>query len=90
MMMDKPEGKKGLLLALMMGRPKKTEEKETPNEDAVTIGSDDTSTIGAEAAGEELLRAIEQKDAKAVAEAFKALMSCCQDDGEDSDSAEME
>lgn len=70
------EDKKGLL-TIILGKAKPTPKGAEEPADGEAEGSDDE---GAKAAAEELLTAIEKKDADAVVEAFKALRDCCGED----------
>jgi len=45
-------------------------------------GAEQDSSVGAEAAAEELMKAIESKSAAGIVEAFKSLMELCESESE--------
>lgn len=62
----------GLGLLLMGGKGKPSASSESPE------GGDDSKEL----AGKALIKALDRKDGAAVADAFKQLLDCCDDDSE--------
>lgn len=84
-MLMQPDKKKMAALIIAKAGPKGEKIEEAPMKD----GAEQDNSIAEESAAEDLMAAIEQKDAKQIVAAFKALMEIC-DMQEDAAEQEME
>lgn len=71
------DAKKKTGLAILLGLPKKHSKDEETDTDETSSTYEDE---GLEAAAEEVLDAIEQKDAKALVESMKSFVELCRDE----------
>lgn len=84
-MLMQPDKKKLAALIISKAGPKGEKIEEAPMKD----GAEQDNSIAEESAAEDLMSALEQKDAKQFVAAFKALMEIC-DIKEDAAEQEME
>lgn len=80
-MPSKSKPAEGLLIGLLGAKPKKTVEK-PETEEPMAEESEETAP-DYEAMGQEVLDAIEAKDAKGLSESLKALVTACMTDESD-------
>lgn len=88
MMSDKKKPSTLIIARMRTGKPE--EQEMAPKSE---LGGEDDDSMAKESAAEELLKAIESKSPKAVAEAFSSLMELCsygEEEGEESEPVPME
>ena len=78
-MLMSDDKKKSITMIMAKIGKKPDNMKEVPQDQ----GADQDSSIGAETAAEELLKAIESKSAAGIVEAFKSLMEMCESPAEE-------
>ena len=80
---SKSKPAEGLLIGLLGAKPKKAEKEE--HEPMELESEEEDTSPDYETMGQEVLDAIEAKDASALAESIKALVTACMTDESDGD-----